>query len=458
MKLDKIISILEGKKLLILGFGKEGFATYLFLRKIFPEVKLTIADRNENLLSSYSELKEDGLLDFKLGNNYLNEIDDFEIIIKAPGVSFSANKIIIDSNKITSQTDLFLSQFASQVIGVTGTKGKSTTCSLLFHVLKERFQDVILVGNIGLPPFNFIDNITENTLIVFELSSHQLEFIKSSPHISILLNIFQEHLDHYNSYNDYQIAKFNIASKQIKDDVFIYSSDNEAINYLMLNNKLNSNLYQFSSESENIVNGIYVNNNKLYRKSPSLIEYFYNSNTKIPLKGKHNLLNISAALIACEILGVESEFFFNSLSYFQGLPHRIQHVGTFDGIIYYNDSIATIPEATIQAVDALEIVDTLIIGGFDRGIDYSLLSDFLMKNNINNVFFMGEAGKRIYNSLIGIENRNFKIVSDIDEAVILAKRFTQKEKICLLSPAASSYDNFKNFEHRGDYFIQLVSK
>ncbi|MEI7594193.1 MAG: UDP-N-acetylmuramoyl-L-alanine--D-glutamate ligase [Bacteroidota bacterium] len=458
MKYDKIISQIIGRKLLILGFGKEGFASYSFIRKILPDIQLSIADKNTQLLDLYPVLAEDKNVLFNLGDAYLENLNSYDLIIKTPGISFSKNNINIAAEKITSQTDLFLSQFSTQIIGITGTKGKSTTSSLIYHVLKAKFDDVLLVGNIGLPPFDFVDSITENTKIVFELSSHQLEYVKFAPNISIILNIYQEHLDHYHSYSDYQKAKLNIALKQNEDDYFIYCSDNQLLCDLVKTNLIKSEKLEFSNAESISGNGVFLKENNLVEKEDELTNEVYDINSTRYLLGNHNLLNISAAYLACELLGVEPDFFFEKMSSFKGLPHRMQFVGEFDRIKYYNDSIATIPEATIQAITALKEVGSLILGGFDRGIDYSILINYLAANPIDYIYFMGDAGKRMYDAVDETCKYRSRLVSDLQEAVDLAKKNTKVGKICLLSPAASSYDKFKNFEHRGDYFIKLVSE
>jgi UDP-N-acetylmuramoylalanine--D-glutamate ligase len=185
------------------------------------------------------------------------------------------------------------------------------------------------------------------------------------------------------------------------------------------------------------------------------------------LKGEHNLLNIMAAISVCKICGVDDEVICSGIADFKGLSHRLENVGTYCDITFYNDSISTVPEATIAAVKSLENVQTLILGGFDRGIDYSLLVDFLIRYPIKNIIFVGDAGQRISNILIGriIENpqlqnnsMNFFDAKNYDEVVDLAFKVTEKNHICLLSPAASSYDMFKNFEHRGDYFKERLKK
>ena len=197
--IEKLLNYLEDKKILLLGFGKEGESTYKFLRKHFPEKKLGIADSNMNLLEEKSFLFEDVNVEVMLGKDYFRDIEYYDIVIKTPGISLKDIDISKFRNKITSQLELLLEYIPCFTIGITGTKGKSTTSTLMYQILKEQNKNVMLLGNIGEPIFNDIDDMTEDTILVLELSSHALEFVKKSPNIAILLDIYEEHLDHYSS-------------------------------------------------------------------------------------------------------------------------------------------------------------------------------------------------------------------------------------------------------------------
>lgn len=210
-------------KILILGFGKEGQSSYRLLRSIFPAQKLWITDFNTSIENQFKEKFQDSNIEFILGENYLENLHDFDMIFKSPGISLQNIDYSSFEDKITSQSQIFLEKYKSQIIGVTGTKGKSTTVRMIENVLKTHLEEVLLVGNIGKPVFDILDKIKTHTEIVYELSSHQLEFAKHSPKIAILLNIFQEHLDYYKSYEHYQNAKFNIFKYQNDNDFAIFT-------------------------------------------------------------------------------------------------------------------------------------------------------------------------------------------------------------------------------------------
>jgi UDP-N-acetylmuramoylalanine--D-glutamate ligase len=441
----------------LLGFGREGRSTYSLIRKLFPNKTIAVIDENDNVRNDVI-FKNDPNLIFITGIDCMLQIDSFDFAVKSPGIPSNSLPNELKRVQITSQTDIFLQFYGKQVIGITGTKGKSTTSSLIFHILKKAGRKTLFVGNIGIPPFDCIDEITPESVIVMELSSHQLEYVTHSPHIAILLNIFQEHLDHYNSYKEYQLAKLNIAKYQDKDDYFIYNSDNETLKQIIQENPLSEQqLLPFSLDQETHV-AISLTDNWIEMKTGIKNIKLYDISNGQPLQGHHNFYNIMAAATACYYRGVSPEIISSGIRSFKGLEHRIEPVGEFSGIQWYNDSIATIPEATIEAVKTLQIVDTLILGGFDRGIDYHVLYTYLNSSEISNIIFIGEAGNRMMNELqiYGINKLNLYKVADYKQVVALASEITAKGKICLLSPAAASYDMFRNFEERGNVYKKNV--
>jgi UDP-N-acetylmuramoylalanine--D-glutamate ligase len=452
----EIKEFLEGKRIVLVGCGREGISTYRFIRSMFPVQLLTIADSDVNLKDNFPEFSEDKNIVFNLGSNYLFGLDDYNLILKTPGVSFKELKIQLPKEKISSQTDLFLRMYGNQVIGITGTKGKSTTSSLIMHIVSKHTENCVLVGNIGLPPFNILDRIDKDTIIIYELSSHQLEYITVSPHISILLNLFEEHLDHYISYYAYQASKMNIALYQQPEDHFIYNADDKTLISLMEQHDLPCMLHPFSALKA-VINGVWVNDahlNLTLMNNP----LFYSLNSERYLPGAHNVLNIMAAVLACSLINVDTTLIIEGIGDFKGLEHRIEFVGEYNGIKFYNDSISTIPQATIAAIETLKNVDTIILGGYDRGIDYSILIDYLAASSVRNLIFIGDAGKRIHLLLEDACDtyKNFLTAENYDEVVKYAKAYTRKGSICLLSPAAASYDMFKNFEERGKVFKEKV--
>jgi UDP-N-acetylmuramoyl-L-alanine---L-glutamate ligase len=448
-------SVTFQKKVCILGFGAEGQSSFQTLSKYFPNQQFTIADKNPHISAS-PLLNKNENVGVITGDDYLKNLNEFDLILKTPGIPFNQLSHIAPE-KITSQTELFIRMFRDKTIGITGTKGKSTTSSLIYHILLQKTKNAVLVGNIGIPPFEMLEKIDQNTHIVYELSSHQLEQIRVSPHIAILLNLFEEHLDHYTSFADYQLAKFNITRFQNENDFIIYHSDDKRINNLL--DKENSAAIQLPFSLKNdLSKGCMVTNQQIVFNNESGITSMVPIDTPCMLKGEHNLLNIMAAISACILSGIGTEFIQKGISSFVPLEHRLEFVGTFGKIDFYNDSIATIPEASIAAIKAIGNVDTVILGGYDRGIDYSDFIEFLISSDVKKLIFMGAAGQRMMD-IIKSKTSNAKelfFAPDLREAVDIAKKQTAPEKACLLSPAAASYDMFSNFAERGKAFKNLV--
>lgn len=451
--IDKLIDYFRDKKVLILGFGLEGQSTYRFLRRHFPELPLVIADRDAGLRERISSGYNDPHLRF-ISSDGINDsiLDQFDLIMKSPGVKLPP---VHQKENLISQTELVLQWFRKQVIGVTGTKGKSTTASLLCHILQLAGKKVVLVGNIGIPPFDLIDQWDQETCIVFEMSSHQLEHTTLSPHIGILLNVYQEHLDHYPTFEEYRSAKLNIFRYQEQNDYHVYNQDDRWISSHLQRMDIPSAGYGYSLKSVPLRGCSLAENFAIVYRDQDTLSCF--PGEKLSLQGEHNLMNCMAAVCACKIAGVRDEPVQEGLNTFKALAHRMEYVGTFGGIHFYNDSIATVPEATIHAVRTLKNVDTLILGGYDRGVDYAGLVDFLVASTISNFIFTGQAGERIKDLIQGkTASKRLFSARDYSDAMEYAGRFTMKGSICLLSPAAASYDMFRDFRQRGEVFCSLA--
>lgn len=425
--IDSIFRRLRGKSILIAGFGREGKSTLNFLSKYLTHAVIGVADKNESALQGLDNKR----YNLYSGDNYLDAASDYDIVIKTPGIS--VKDMNIDHSKISSQTDLFLEAFHSQTIGVTGTKGKSTTSTLIYHLLKESGKDVILAGNIGIPIFDCISNINRRTIVVYELSAHQLQFINRSPHVGVLLNVFEEHLDHFGTFEKYKDAKINIMR---------YMDDNDIA---VLNNKLS-----FTAE---LMQTRYVT-----FESYNFDDYDLDWD-EMPLQGEHNKLNIKAALCACYSFGVTIPELLPHLKTFKPLEHRQEYVGMFKGVKFYNDSISTIPQATVAALQTIKNVNFLLLGGFDRGIDYQPLIDFLKENPLQYVLLTGDAGNTIKGLLqtAGYQGIIYEY-GDMQSAFDMIKKHSKEGDVCLLSPAAASYDRYKNFEERGKVFKEFAEK
>ena len=442
----KLIDFLADKNIAILGFGKQGKATYNYLKNNFPNKKITVIDKSSNI--DVSLLSQD--TEIRVGDNYLKNIEEFDLIIKAPGVVLKDIDVSKFEDKLITDYELLLKYTDAFTIGVTGSKGKSTTSTLIYKMLEEQGKKVVFLGNIGNPVFEQIDNIDKDTIVVLEVSSHTLEFVKVSPNVAVLLNIFPEHLDHCNSLEDYINAKFNIANFQKDYDCFIYNAENEIMIEHGFKHKENDIAICLDNTEKNLKNRVYLENNGIYFNN----KYLMNSEEERQIKGKHMLNNMMFVLAISEILGLNINKTINTLKNTKPLAHRMEYIGSVNGVEFYDDAIATIPEATINCIETLERVDTLICGGMDRGVSQDKLVEYLKNSNVRNVICMPETGKYIYNSLK--DNKNVYLEEDFKKVVDIAKKVTEVGKICVLSPSASSYNDFKNFEEKGNIFKKYV--
>ncbi len=432
---NKICKSVAGKNVLILGFGREGKSTCNFLKKHAECASITIAD--SRMIDGV-----DGVL-LKCGKDYQKDIEKYDIIIKSPGIVLeNANEKLL--SKLTSQTELFFMCYRNQIIGITGTKGKSTTSTLIYHILKSKSDNCILMGNIGIPSFDMLDNIDENTVIVYELSCHQLEYTKISPKTAVLLNLYPEHLDHYGTYEKYTAAKENIYRYQKNGDLLVCNAD-------ILPKAYNGKLMSITMTGKNA--DITVDGRNICLGTENV--HIGEENTL--LVGNHNVFNIAVCYAICREYGVKKEEFLSYLKTYKPLAHRLEYLGEKDGIKYYDDSISTICETTIQALESLKNVGSVIIGGMDRGIDYTPLVEYMKTADVDNIILIPDTGNRICKMLSHTDVKADVVSADsLKEAVEKAKTITQKGKVCIMSPAAASYGFFKNFEERGEAFYKYI--
>lgn len=438
MIVSQIIEYIKNKRVLILGMGREGKSTLSYIRKHLPEKHLTVADRN-------AFQSDDGNITVISGEKYLENLGDFDIVFKSPGIAFLDDVVYPETTEITCQTDMFLRFCKPTVVGITGSKGKTTTSTLIYEMLKAGGVNTCLIGNIGVPVFEKADE-GEDLVAVIEMSSHQLEFTKTSPHVAVLVNIYQEHLDHYKTgFKGYVEAKLNIAVHQKREDYLIYNPEQDLEGIV---------------DWKKVVKGKGVPVTFTDAKNDGFVNELWNSTEH--LKGEHNRQDIAYALAVARIFGVSDDAVRAAIKAFGGIEHRMEYVGTINGISWYNDSIATIPTAVMGAVKALGNVDTLLFGGLDRGIDYSDFIDFLDSCTIKNLVGLPETGHSIINSLKEKgTNKNLVLAKNMEDAVKICNEVTEKGKACLFSPAAASYNYYKNFEEKGRHYkaeIQNLTK
>lgn len=409
----------KNKKVAILGYGIEGQDAEKFLKK--EGAKITVLDK-------------------KFSENYLENLESFNIIVRSPGV-YRYLPELIDAEKngvlVTSAIKIFFENCIGKIIGVTGTKGKGTTSTLIYEILKAEGKDVYLAGNIGKPYLELLPKLTKNSWVVMEMSSFQLIDMNLSPHIAVVLNITQDHMDWHKNIHEYIEAKRNIVLYQKPNDFAVINEEYKVPRSFARG--LKSKVLFFSRQK--------------------LDEDFKKD---LLLRGSHNLENIAAAVAVARIVGVDDKVILNVVRNFKGLEHRLELVTVVDGRAFYNDSFATGPQPTIAAIESFSEPETLILGGSDKGLDYiNLGQKIAKKKNVKNILLIGSIGPKI-----GREIRRFGFRGRIENLgkpkmqKIVQKAFeiTPKGGVVILSPAAASFDMFENYKDRGMQFKNAVFK
>ena len=445
--IEKIEPWIKGKRILLLGYGREGQSTWNVLRRLGTYEALDIAD-----LKAPAALPEDGTV-WHTGPDYQKCMDDYDVVFKSPGIVLERPENEYRCS-ILSQTEVFFQCFRDQIIGITGTKGKSTVTTLLYHLLKQAGMDALLVGNIGIPALDHMEEVKPDTWVVFELSCHQLEYMTVSPHIGILVNIHEEHLDHYGTMEKYVEAKHHIFKNQRPDDILICN-----VQCLPEEGTCPSGLIRAGMDGSGKELDV------VQEQDGTWIHFrgrkFCIPTDEIKLLGQHNYFDIGVAYGVCSILGMDDQVFARGLKTYEPLPHRLQYIGEREGVKYYDDSISTICDTTIQALKTLNDTDTVLIGGMDRGIDYGELIEYLSECEVPHIILMEATGKRIYQEIYKyypeFKNRARLILAEhLEDGVKRARQITRPGTSCVLSPAAASYGIFRNFEERGETFSRLV--
>jgi len=432
------------KKILILGFGREGIDNFKFLRKLFSKKVLGVGDKLKisNFKFQISNLlKKNRKIKLHLGENYLKALKDYDVVIKSPGIPPKILKpFLTKKQKVTSQTEIFFENCPGKIIGIAGTKGKSTTATLIYKILKAGKIKTHLVGNIGKPVLNLLFSATPRDIYVYELSSYQLQNLKKSPQIAIFLNSFPDHLDYHKNFQEYLKANQNICRYQKTKDFFIYNPEDK-------------NCRDTAKITKAKKIPIAIKNLKKIIK----IE-------EIPLQGKFNLLNLAAAIEVGNLFEISKKEISRAIKKFKPLPHRLEFVGTFKGIKFYNDSLSVIPETTILAIETLrENLETLILGGFERNLNYKNLAKKILRSEIKTLIFFPTTGQRIWQEILRLKKRAPKLpkaffVNEMKEAVKLCYQNTERGKITLLSPASASFNLFRDYKERGNAFKKWVKR
>ncbi len=460
-----MINMDQRSKIAVLGYGVEGKAMFKYLKK-HGYHELTICDQNVDL----KETMPDGV-SVRLGPHHLEGLTDFEVLFRSPGIRYLDPGIQAAAAvgvEVTSSTAYFLNQAPCPIVGVTGTKGKGTTCILIFEMIQLGELDVYLGGNIGKPAVSFLDKVKGESVAVMELSSFQLQDMKDSPRYAVLLNTTVDHLDYHVDREEYMRAKESLLANQHDDSVAVLNKDYEYVEYY---EPLVKGALRHVSVKEKVENGAYVKGGE---KDGEIIYVREGKEEKIcnvedvALMGAHNLENILPAVVIAKEFDVHTRHIKRVIKEFEGLPHRLELVKKVKGVRYYNDSFSTTTGTSMAAVDSFDEPTILIAGGHDKGLDYEDWAvKILTKPNLEVVILIGDTSGKMDQAIIEAEEKlgeaegsPTKVVlrKDLEEAVLEAFALAKEGGVVVMSPAASSFDQFENYKERGKAFRKAVGK
>ena len=439
-------------RLVVLGGGESGVGTAILGKKKGYDV--FVSDFGK-IKENYKEVLIINGIQWEDEQHTEELILNADVVMKSPGIPDKApiiKKLLEKQITVISEIE-FASQFTNAItIGITGSNGKTTTTSLTYHILKQAGLNVGLGGNIGK---SFAWQVAEENyeVYVLELSSFQLDgIIDYKPHIAIITNISPDHLDRYDyKYQNYIDSKFRITMNQTEEDYLIYDADDEAINEWLQNNKVKAQLIPFSI-SKSVENGAFLNNNTMEININE--EEFLMETTQIALEGKHNMKNAMAATSVAQLMKIRKQTIRESLSNFQGVEHRLEKVLKIQNVQYINDSKATNVNATFFALDSVTTPTVWILGGVDKGNDYTELMA-LVHEKVKAIICLGVDNKKIIDAFGNVVDMMVE-VDNMHDAVNTARHIAEKGDTVLLSPACASFDLFQNYEDRGNQFKREV--
>ena len=437
----------ENKKIFILGMARSGYEAAKLLSDYNNEIIVTDGkEQKEELVSELESLSVKVIIT----SDQLSLLDDsFDYVIKNPGIKYD-NPVVVKAKelgiKVINEIEMAYSFLDKSVniIGVTGSNGKTTTTTLISEFMKNSFDNVYLGGNIGIPLSNFVRDIKPNSYLVLEISDHQLcDMYDFKTNVSVLTNITPTHLDFHKSYEVYQMTKKKIFNNHTSDDLAVINKDDEVS--MKITDDIKSTKVYYGHDKTNLA---YYDEEGIYYDGKLVIKL-----DDIILKGKHNYQNIMGAIIAVKKYGVTDEVIQKVLKEFKGVEHRLEYVDTINGVTYYNDSKATNCVSTITALNSFDKPTILLLGGYDRGHSFHDLDDSM--KNVKCVVCFGETKNRIEEFCNDLNIKCYKN-DTLKEAMNVVKDICTPGDVVLLSPACASWDQYDRFEDRGDEFKKLV--
>jgi UDP-N-acetylmuramoylalanine--D-glutamate ligase len=429
-------------KIAIAGYGLEGESNYRYWAAD-PANEITIVDHripDRDIPAGVPTI---------IGDDATEKLQDFDLVIRTAGL---APRRIKTNGKIWSSTNEFFAKCPATIVGVTGTKGKGTTASLIASIFQAAGKKVWLLGNIGIAPLDSLSGIEANDIVVYELSSFQLWDLERSPHAAVVLLVEPDHLNVHADFNEYVDAKANIRRFQKPGDICVFHPTDE----------YSRKIAESSSGGEAIRYGV-PDDGGVYPKAGSFyqVEHKICSIDVLQLIGNHNIENACAAISIAKFYNITDDNIEIGLKDFKGLPHRIEFIREIDGVKYYNDSFSSAPTAALAAIKSFDQPEIIIMGGTDKGADFTGLADAIShKSNVKAVIVMGEIRNKLAGILKSVSPTTRIEVTDFSTlrpVVELARSYAQPGDVVILSPSCASFDMFKDFYDRGDQFRSIVN-
>lgn len=458
-KLEEFERKLKTEKVAIIGLGVSNSPLIDYLHDKQADVTV-FDDREAEKLDEniFKKVKEYGFK-YYLGKGNLENLKGFDLIFRSPICMPTKPELVAEKERgavVTTEIEQLMKMAPCKVIGITGSDGKTTTTSLIYEIIKQSGKKCYLGGNIGLPLFTKVREMTPEDVVVLELSSFQLMDMQISPHIAVITNISPNHLDIHKSYEEYIDAKKNIFKSQNENDILVINYDNEITKEFK--NEANGKVIYFSRKSK-LDDGIIYDDEKIKECKDKVRRHILNVKD-IHLRGVHNYENVCAAIAATASL-VEPEVQAKAIQNFKGVAHRLEFVREIDGVKWYNDSIGTSPTRTIAGLNSFTEKIVLIAGGYDKHLDYTPIAKPIVEN-VSKLILMGATAEKIEKVVrdeLEAQGKDMPIYhcSSLNEVVNKAKEIATSDEIVLFSPASASFDLFKNFEERGNLFKELVN-
>jgi UDP-N-acetylmuramoylalanine--D-glutamate ligase len=447
---------LKGKRVLVVGLGKSGVASALFLKAHGARVTVSDAKPQDQLANEIPILLDHGIA-VETGGHGQRTFQGQDLIVVSPGVPLDAQPLLQAralGETIIGEIELAAQFLQGRIVAITGSNGKTTTTTLTGEIITASGFAAVIGGNIGTPAISLVEQTTPASIAVLEVSSFQLETIQTfRPKIAVVLNVTPDHLDRHRSFAAYTDAKARIFENQKSDDFAVLNADDPTC--MELAARTSAQVFWFSRKKE-VKQGAYVHEEQiLFRGTGGRQKIMLVS--EIPLKGAHNVENTLAAVCSAALLGCDPAKIRRAVMAFKAVEHRLEFVATVRGVEYYNDSKATNVDATIKALESFPANIHLILGGKDKGSDYSVLND-LLRQRVKFVYTIGAAAEKIESQILSSKNGGPEIVhaQTLESAVKRAEGSAQPGDIVLLAPACASFDQFRNYEHRGKVFKETV--